>query len=432
MTLSNIRRLNFPSTTQTWGMVVGWPLLVIVTLALVSAKTLAVTGPLMCAIAIAVAISRGTLSRDLFDSTPVALTLLALFGFAAVSLLWASDTAAGAMKISSMTLMYLGSILASRIFASETKANTVRLAEGMWVGFLIGLMYLTVRNFTQGGMDATLVQGAARDVITLDIAEMTRSISPVPVLLAPALLAILSGFKHPWRWILAAIIGIFAVVVVASSPHETSKLALIASAAIAAVAYYAHRWAHRLTQLAWVSACLLIIPVSLAAHSLDMHWSPWLPWTAQHRILIWNTYARLSLDRPVLGHGFGMSQVIQPEIPGMTEHPFERLKLKLPAWMARAKQFKSVHPHNAFLQVWYELGAVGAALLTIAGLAIIEAIGRQQPHQQPFGYATAIAASVLLFSSYGLWQLWLIGLLTFSTIACAIVFRLSSQPDGGA
>jgi hypothetical protein len=44
-------------------------------------------------------------------------------------------------------------------------------------------------------------------------------------------------------------------------------------------------------------------------------------------------------------------------------------------------------------------------------------------------YATAAAAAVMMFSSYGLWQIWFVGMLGFTAIACAIAIKVTSVSD---
>ena len=57
------------------------------------------------------------------------------------------------------------------------------------------------------------------------------------------------------------------------------------------------------------------------------------------------------------------------------------------------------HSHSLFLQVWYELGLVGAALAALAGAATALRTTSLSPEVQPFAAATfaAYGASVALF-----------------------------------
>jgi O-antigen ligase len=83
----------------------------------------------------------------------------------------------------------------------------------------------------------------------------------------------------------------------------------------------------------------------------------------------------------------------------------------------------SVHSHSVYLQTWFELGLVGAALLTLLGLSVLQAIRALPPSLQPYAYATFASAAIMAASSYGLWQIWFLGLFG----SCAAYFGLSSS-----
>ena len=58
------------------------------------------------------------------------------------------------------------------------------------------------------------------------------------------------------------------------------------------------------------------------------------------------------------------------------------------------------------LQIWLELGAVGAGLLIIAGLMILRDISRMNPDAAPFGYATAAMVFIQSVATWDLWHVW--------------------------
>lgn len=109
----------------------------------------------------------------------------------------------------------------------------------------------------------------------------------------------------------------------------------------------------------------------------------------------------------------------------MAELPYLQDGRKIPS---KLKPYRAIHPHNAYLQIWYELGAVGAGLFLAAGLSIMTSLSKLLPHQRPYMYATAAATTVMLFASYGLWQVWFIGLLGFAALSSMIAIRLSAAP----
>ena len=82
-----------------------------------------------------------------------------------------------------------------------------------------------------------------------------------------------------------------------------------------------------------------------------------------------------------------------------------------------------LHPHNGALQVWLELGAVGA--LVAALLAMVTASRLAAPSLEPVvragGLAVLIAAAVELSLSYGMWQSWWIAVLWLAAFTVQLV-----------
>ena len=74
------------------------------------------------------------------------------------------------------------------------------------------------------------------------------------------------------------------------------------------------------------------------------------------------------------------------------------------------------HAHNVFLQVWYELGAVGARLFCALGLAVLAAIARAARPAQAYLAAGFASASVIGAFTWGLWQPWFLAAFVFSAM----------------
>ena len=89
----------------------------------------------------------------------------------------------------------------------------------------------------------------------------------------------------------------------------------------------------------------------------------------------------------------------------------------------RFRRTLSTHSHSVYLQTWFELGLVGATLLTLLGLAILQAIRALAVPLQRYAYATFASAAIMAASSYGMWQIWFIAMFGL----CAVVFALGSE-----
>lgn len=149
-----------------------------------------------------------------------------------------------------------------------------------------------------------------------------------------------------------------------------------------------------------VLVSLAVIPAALALRDAGADRSALLFRSAQHRVEIWGRAAGRSLDAPWAGHGIDASRALRPM--GETSR-FETLNNTL----------LPLHPHNAFLQIWLELGGAGMALVLALGLSALAATRRLPADGQPFALGYLGAALSMASTAYGLWQAWwLAGLLT--------------------
>jgi O-antigen ligase len=205
---------------------------------------------------------------------------------------------------------------------------------------------------------------------------------------------------------------ITAGIVVMLSTHESSKLAFVGAVVAFAGAWLAPRLTGRLVATGWILACLAVLPLALLAHHYNLHNATWLQGTARHRIIIWNYTAEQVLKAPWLGVGARTTYVLGPrtesQIPTAPDEAFKRTL--------------STHSHSVYLQTWFELGLIGATLLTLLGLSILQAIRELSLDLQPYAYATFAAAALMAASSYGMWQIWFASLFGL----CAALFGLGA------
>jgi O-antigen ligase len=148
-----------------------------------------------------------------------------------------------------------------------------------------------------------------------------------------------------------------------------------------------------------------------SAHLLETYDE--LPRSGYHRLLIWHFVADRISERPFLGWGFNTSR----DIPGKGNQ------------IAQYETALPLHPHNAALQWWLELGAPGAILGAALVILLMRAIGRARA--SIIGKASAaslvISAVTVCFLSYGIWQSWWIAALWL--VGAFMVASLRSTVD---
>jgi O-antigen ligase len=174
---------------------------------------------------------------------------------------------------------------------------------------------------------------------------------------------------------------------------------------------------------------LLALPFALPLHpSADQ--SCWLAAhkpSGLHRLMIWNWVDDRIRERPWLGWGLDASR----RMPGAGEHVHVERCPPGSGDIALDGEILPLHPHDAALQIWLELGALGAAA---AGLAIAASIGiafRGARGREAAAPAAMIsAAAVVAALSFGIWQEWWIAVLCLTAGVAAAALGIHTEAAG--
>jgi hypothetical protein len=238
--------------------------------------------------------------------------------------------------------------------------------------------------------------------------------------LFPALLAA-SAFVAPARRLWLVLAGILlGCLVVFSTVHGSSKIAVTLGGAVFFLSRIFPRTATTLLAAAWVAATMLIVPITQAAYALGLHEASYLPNSARGRIIIWKHTGDRVAEAPVGGIGIGSTRVRRWMTSAANMERVPRTEFLLDT---------SIHAHNFFLQAWYELGAIGAGFLLVIGLLALKAITHHPEATQPYLFATFVAVGTLCNSTFSLFALWLIASIVLTALcACLGATLWSSCP----
>lgn len=423
---NDVDKDRYPRSTRTWGIFVGTLIMIAVPLCLVSPGTLEITTPIVFAACLFAAWMRGYFKRILVPpvthGTKVAAALIA---FAALSALWADRPMQSLNWVSGTALVAVCCGIVARYMLMEPRSSALHIAEGLWIGFLVGMLYLGIESLTDQSLKI-----AAYNLIGLKPAnlkppsfftwkdgvlvaikdfDLTRSFTAAPLLLWGVLLAILGSLRPHLGKPLAIFTFVLSAAVLFVGNNETAKVALVSGSIAFAVAAFSVKWSSRLLRGAWVVVCLAIVPISLSLYRANLHNAPWVQPTAQHRIIIWNRFTEETLKRPILGVGAGMAYWNFD--PNKTVRQGE----------SHARYSRDVH--CVYLQFWFELGVFGAVLLSLLGLAIIQRLDRFPEAAVPYAHAGFASAAAVMGSSYGLWRPWLNLTFALSVVAFSIGLR---------
>ena len=179
-------------------------------------------------------------------------------------------------------------------------------------------------------------------------------------------LGLMLGFSLGLTARLAAAAGVGVLVLARLLPRRIGPLLMLAVALFAAL------------------APLLLRALSLWRGDLAAYLKP----SGVARLEIWNYVTARVLERPWLGHGLWSAKAL----------PIRAAELQGYAWVTT----QGVYPHDQWLQLWVELGALGVLVAVAAALLTLAQVRWLQPELQPFAYAAFAAAVTLSLADFDL------------------------------
>jgi O-antigen ligase len=332
---------------------------------------------------------------------------LILVAWAAITSLWAPEPGRAAI---------LALTLAAMMLLAHGAASAAQGARLMpWIGF--GLVFGLAAAFADW-QSGNALRAAVRGLKEVPEALMF-GLKPAASLMA---LLLPMGFALPWPWLARAALLLVGAGVLISLPGETARLATIAGLAAALLSLAAPRLVPRLIG-AMLGLAVLVMP--LLVGFIPKMPTANLPLSAVHRLVIWDfTVARIA-EKPLTGWGLEASRAM----PGGRAQPdtatLDRLNITNPAQRAFLAnphvQVMPLHPHNGALQLWLELGGIGALLGAVLMLALGFAASRSAVPAVGAGMLASAAVTGML--SFGLWQAWWVASLLLAMVALHLAPR---------
>jgi hypothetical protein len=305
------------------------------------------------------------------------------------------------------------------------RSATTAMAVGFYVGFVLAGCLLCYEIISHHAIYFQLVATFPRlhpqaqkylSMGALPPHFLNHRMTALAIMFWPALLTTLRLGATSWRrgWLLAGLLP--SLVAIAFSEHSTSQVALVVGTCVAVVCQWSSRAAQRLLMLGWITACLAVVPLSLTAYAANLHHLSWLSPSAQDRLVIWKATSELIPNAPMLGVGVHSGRVI-------TRAEFERPKAPGTPYALSV----GWHSHNAFLQVWFEGGAVGAGILLCFGLLALRGIGVQDAAVQSTLFATFATCTMIASAGFSAFAPWLVA----SFAICALFAAMATAQVAG-
>ena len=336
----------------------------------------------------------------------VAVLLGALVGWGLLSSLWAIEPRRSLIIALRLAGMFLAGL--ALIAAANEIAAPARLMRWLAVGLATALVLAVAQFASDGALTAALhdreFYGSA----------LNQAEDGIGFLLLP-LCAALAARR---RYIVAAALGVAAAAVMFVLVGNTARIGFVVGIAAAGLFYACRRWMARAGALA-SAVLILAAPVIFpplgqitGAYQVAEHFKNSL-W---HRLQIWAFVGGRIDEKPLFGWGLDSSRAI----PGGN------------APIARGYPGQTVlplHPHNAPLQLWLELGLPGAVLfaMIVAGLWLRLGRAGWPPLYAAAAGGSLVTALVVAVGSYGVWQEWLVSC-EFLTLFLILAMAKAGDP----
>lgn len=215
------------------------------------------------------------------------------------------------------------------------------------------------------------------------------------------------------------IIAIAYVILVVACCVATNQSASLAAAICALVFMFLANWKPKFMVCSAfiVAMCSVLFAPMLALYAsrLSIEAKNSLPFSWEERVDNWGYLLGKIREHPSLGHGFDAVRTFKDT---HTIRGFED------------RTIVSLHPHNAGLHIWVELGIVGALLACMTLVFAMRFLihpGRLSKFQLVAVSGIAIAVSVMASLSYGVWQDWWWAIIILSS---AQIFFIQPNPRG--
>jgi hypothetical protein len=339
--------------------------------------------------------------------------LAALGTWMFASAMWA-PVAASALHIGITLLLYMYCVGTWNRFLAESGTGTVsrRLGDAVLIGFAIAaplICFEAVTNLAGSNALSTAFPSLRPNphhmsvdsggTVAIHVYMLNRNVTALLLLAWPALLIAHGIVPREYRDGVLALLAALTVLTVVAGHHASSRLALAAGIAMFVLASWRLVFAHRAALAVWTILCLLVVPLAGAAYKAELYKMEMLPYSAAHRVLIWGYTANDVLRHPLLGAGAASTRYIeQAEPPAIVR----TAKFEFPVSV-------NYHAHNVYLQVWFELGAIGALLFWFAGRPVIAWIATAAAAVRPAIYAAWATAAAMASTSYSFTDPWFMG-----------------------
>ena len=340
--------------------------------------------PLLLLAALLLGLKDGSGAGRLFvRSQGVSLLFALLLLWAALASVWSFEPLKAFELVVRLAVLVGAGLVFFGVARSHGEIMPARLAPWLMAGVGLGVLVFLVELFLDFPIYRLANQLGAADPV--HPSRLNRGATALAMLVWPlaAMWAPRLGRK---AWLLP--LGLLPVLLVTESLAAQTGFAVGYLAA--GICLFAAR-AARILLVTVVVAGVLAAPLITKGLNIDgmANWDR-LPVSLQMRAYIWDFVAERTLERPVIGWGMDASR----DIPNFGVEGFR----------GKPGPIIALHPHNAILQIWLELGGIGVFLCLALLLTVLRKLRSLPEPEEFYGYALFATTLTIACSAYGIWQ----------------------------
>ncbi len=394
------------------GLILGVTAFLILPIALFVSKGVA---PLfVLSVVLVLALSLGQRVRLSFPRS-LSIVLAIFLLIATMSALWSINPGSSLSSALRLALTCVGGLVLA--FSAARLENHQRdfFENALIAGGVFGFSLILFENSSEW-----ILTRAMYRIIDVEVASLL-TLAPV----FNAGMAICALYAWPWLLVVKRRYGlsptvsalVVALLAIFMSDAETPLAAMLIGLVVAAASIFFRRAVFGLLGVAMVVGVIgaPLVPLALPDPQADTSRYPHFSNSALHRLAIWRTAAERISEKPVFGFGMNATR----HLYNNSDKSIRVFKTNEPGKKSWYNNFEPIplHTHNGVLQIWLELGGLGALALLAVLLAVLSLIYRTLENKVDAAACLGFLASGLFIfsSSFGPWQSWWQGGLWLST-----------------
>mgnify|MGYP000313930873 CR=1 FL=1 len=320
--------------------------------------------------------------------------LVAFFGWITITTIWTINPL-NALKLDLrlLALTLCGLLLVSSVEAQSVETRQM-IAKALFIGCVFGAGLLLIESNFNAPI-TKFVKGKPLDA-AMNLSRFNRGATFLGIS-AWALFAIY-GQRLALRGRL--LLPVIPLTLLYFAPSESSLFAVLLGTVWYLVFYGLPKTGFKVLPLLMIVAILvmpLVAKVAAPLHGPESSHS--IPFSAKHRFFIWEFVGDQIIDNPVQGWGFDSAR----DYPNKGVENYVHVGANGNEREIGGRII-SLHPHNFSLQVWLELGAVGAILVSLIIWNFFGYLKKNKLTADAAIQAMMVSTFIIALLGYGVWQ----------------------------